>query len=218
MRRRESFFLFPRRFFFLYVLYTYTLNKPVFRGSHCFPFNSQEEYLQRVRVIDLCQTLNNNSSEKREREKTHANIHKHARRRRLDEREREREKHKRKMSRQRVLRSIQNAFASSSSSSSSLSRQQQLFISKTSKRSYAGSGPPGGYFSEGTQTHKNGYLFGETPPKEGARRVRESWELPYFLTFSLAGVMLYFGLNSKPNTSLVDWAREEAQKRLDEEK
>lgn len=155
----------------------------------------------------------------RERErktrKRSSRIYKRARR--LHERERER--NNKKMLRQRVLRSIQNSFASSSSSSSSSSLSfRQQFISKTSKRSYAGSGPPGGYFSEGTQTHKNGYLFGETPPKEGARRVRESWELPYFLTFSLAGVMLYFGLNSKPNTSLVDWAREEAQKRLDEEK
>ena len=158
-------------------------------------------------------------TQERERErktrKRSSRIYKRARR--LHERERER--NNKKMLRQRVLRSIQNSFASSSSSSSSSSLSfRQQFISKTSKRSYAGSGPPGGYFSEGTQTHKNGYLFGETPPKEGARRVRESWELPYFLTFSLAGVMLYFGLNSKPNTSLVDWAREEAQKRVDEEK
>ena len=76
----------------------------------------------------------------------------------------------------------------------------------------------GGYFSQGTQTGRNGVLFGETPPKEGQKRVRESWEAPYFITAALTAGILYFGLNAKPNSSLVDWAKEEAKKRLDDER
>ena len=78
-------------------------------------------------------------------------------------------------------------------------------------------GGGGGYFSQGTQTGRNGVLFGETPPKEGQKRVRESWEAPYFITAALTAGILYFGLNAKPNSSLVDWAKEEAKKRLDDD-
>merc|ERR1712216_976364 len=75
----------------------------------------------------------------------------------------------------------------------------------------------GGYFSQGTQTGRNGVLFGETPPRQGQKRVRESWEAPYFITAALTAGILYFGLNAKPNSSLVDWAKEEAKKRLDDD-
>ena len=87
------------------------------------------------------------------------------------------------------------------------------------KRSYGGATPKGSssYFSEGTQTRRNGLLFGETPPLKGTKRIRESWELPYFVTFLSAGVILYVGLNGKPDTSLVGWAKEEARKRLEKE-
>jgi hypothetical protein len=86
------------------------------------------------------------------------------------------------------------------------------------RRSYGGATPKGSsYFSEGTQTRRNGLLFGETPPLKGTRRIRESWELPYFATFFSAGVILYVGLNGKPDTSLVGWAKEEARKRLEKE-
>ena len=86
-----------------------------------------------------------------------------------------------------------------------------------SKRSYGGATPKGSYFSEGTQTKRNGLLFGETPPLPGTKRIRESWELPYFVTFLSAGVILCVGLNRKPDTSLVGWAKEEARKRLEKE-
>ena len=85
------------------------------------------------------------------------------------------------------------------------------------RRSYGGATPKGSYFSEGTQTKRNGLLFGETPHLKGTKRIRESWELPYFVTFLSAGVILYVGLNGKPDTSLVGWAKEEARKRLEKE-
>lgn len=74
----------------------------------------------------------------------------------------------------------------------------------------------GSYWSEGKQVKKNGVLFGETEPMKGQKRIRESWEIPYFVTFAVAGVVLFVGLSNKPNSSLVDWAKEEAKKRMDE--
>jgi hypothetical protein len=98
--------------------------------------------------------------------------------------------------------------------SSSFSSHQNV-----QRRSYGGATPKGSssYFSEGTQTKRNGLLFGETPPLKGQKRIRESWELPYFVTFFSAGVILCVGLNGKPDTSLVGWAKEEARKRLEKE-
>ena len=44
-------------------------------------------------------------------------------------------------------------------------------------RCRGGHGWPGGSFwSEGTSTGRNGYLFGETPPPPGQKRKWESWE------------------------------------------
>jgi hypothetical protein len=44
-----------------------------------------------------------------------------------------------------------------------------------------GAGPPGGYWSEGTQAegHVNGVLFNETPPPPGMKRKWEDWEAPW---------------------------------------
>jgi len=48
-----------------------------------------------------------------------------------------------------------------------------------SQKQRGGHGWPGGSFwSEGTQTGRNGYLFGETPPAPGQKRKWESWEFP----------------------------------------
>lgn len=125
----------------------------------------------------------------------------------------------------RAFRSLLLAGSSSTSSSfSSVMRSNnsimnssfRLKLNHRLKRSY-GATPKGSYFSEGTQTKRNGLLFGETPPLKGTKRIRESWELPYFVTFLSAGVILYVGLNGKPDTSLVGWAKEEARKRLEKE-
>lgn len=88
---------------------------------------------------------------------------------------------------------------------------------RASVRSY-GAGPPGGYFAEGTQTGRNGFLFGETPPAPGQRRVWEDWEAPWYASLALATAILGFGLQAKPDTKMTSWAREEAARRLAAEK
>jgi hypothetical protein len=77
-------------------------------------------------------------------------------------------------------------------------------------------GPPGGYFAEGVQGegHVNGRLFNETPPPKGQSRKWEDWEAPWYLGMFGAAGILFFGLNAKPETSAMAWAREEAAKRL----
>ena len=124
----------------------------------------------------------------------------------------------------RAFRSLVAGLSSTSSSGSSAMRSVNSSFRKVHhhhrlKRSYGGATPKGSssYFSEGTQTKRNGLLFGETPPLKGTKRIRESWELPYFVTFLSAGVILCVGLNGKPDTSLVGWAKEEARKRLEKE-
>ena len=112
-----------------------------------------------------------------------------------------------------------SSFSSRSGGSVRSSNMNSSFSSHhVQRRSYGGATPKGSsYFSEGTQTKRNGLLFGETPPLKGQKRIRESWELPYFVTFFSAGVILCVGLNGKPDTSLVGWAKEEARKRLEKE-
>lgn len=120
----------------------------------------------------------------------------------------------------RAFRSLVAGSSSTSSfsfsSSGSVSSNINSSFSRV-KRSYGATPKGSSYFSEGTQTKRNGLLFGETPPLKGTKRIRESWELPYFVTFLSAGVILYVGLNGKPDTSLVGWAKEEARKRLEKE-
>ena len=120
----------------------------------------------------------------------------------------------------RAFRSLVAGSSSTSSfsfsSSGSVSSNINSSFSRV-KRSYGATPKGSSYFSEGTQTKRNGLLFGETPPLKGTKRIRESWELPYFVTFLSAGVILCVGLNGKPDTSLVGWAKEEARKRLEKE-
>ena len=115
--------------------------------------------------------------------------------------------------------SFVSSFSSRSGGSVRSSNMNSSFSSHhVQRRSYGNATPKGSsYFSEGTQTKRNGLLFGETPPLKGQKRIRESWELPYFVTFFSAGVILCVGLNGKPDTSLVGWAKEEARKRLEKE-
>lgn len=74
-----------------------------------------------------------------------------------------------------------------------------------------GSGPPNGFFGEGVQESVPGKLFGESTAR-GARQP-ESWETSWYLGMGLAAAFLYVGLQARPNTNIMDWAREEAQRR-----
>lgn len=57
-----------------------------------------------------------------------------------------------------------------------LARVRQSVLRTPSGVRRMGGGHPGGYWSEGTQTGRNGYLFGESPPPPGQSRKWESWE------------------------------------------
>jgi len=57
-----------------------------------------------------------------------------------------------------------------------LARVRQSVLRAPSGVRRMGGGHPGGYWSEGTQTGRNGYLFGESPPPPGQSRKWESWE------------------------------------------
>ena len=76
-----------------------------------------------------------------------------------------------------------------------------------------GSGPPGGFWSEGTKEKSDGLLFGETPPPPGQARKWESWEAPWYATLVGSFVLLTLGLSAKPDNGITTWAREEAMER-----
>mmetsp|Transcript_12217 Transcript_12217/g.31676 ORF Transcript_12217/g.31676 Transcript_12217/m.31676 type:complete len:135 (-) Transcript_12217:442-846(-) len=76
-----------------------------------------------------------------------------------------------------------------------------------------GGGPPGGFWSEGTQEKPTGLLFGETPPAPGQSRKWESWEAVWYATLAASGVLLTVGLSAKPDNGITSWAKEEAMQR-----
>ncbi len=76
-----------------------------------------------------------------------------------------------------------------------------------------GGGPPGGFWSEGTQAKPTGLLFGETPPAPGQSRKWESWEGVWYATLAASGVLLTVGLSAKPDNGITSWAKEEAMER-----
>lgn len=80
-----------------------------------------------------------------------------------------------------------------------------------------GGGWPGGFWSEGTQAGRNGYLFGETPPPPGATRKWETWELPWYLGWGGATAICVTICYGVPDTSLKSWAKPHALKELEEE-
>eukprot|EP00192_Tetraselmis_astigmatica_P025699 CAMPEP_0117684852 /NCGR_PEP_ID=MMETSP0804-20121206/21373_1 /TAXON_ID=1074897 /ORGANISM="Tetraselmis astigmatica, Strain CCMP880" /LENGTH=69 /DNA_ID=CAMNT_0005495977 /DNA_START=44 /DNA_END=253 /DNA_ORIENTATION=+ len=61
-----------------------------------------------------------------------------------------------------------------------LTLARQLLSTGVRKSSFPvrGSGPPGGFFGQGVQEGRNGFLYGETPPAAGQPRKWESWEAP----------------------------------------
>lgn len=95
-------------------------------------------------------------------------------------------------------------------------RASSLFLQHVQKRG-GHSWPGGSFWSEGTQTGRNGYLFGETPPPPGQARKWESWELPWYGTLGTAAILITFIAYGKPDTSLKTWAKPYALKELEEE-
>ncbi|KIM85286.1 hypothetical protein PILCRDRAFT_817285 [Piloderma croceum F 1598] len=61
----------------------------------------------------------------------------------------------------------------------------------------------------------SGWIFGEKPPPPGQKRVREDWELTWYLgmfgAMGFAGVLHYY----KPDTSIQTWALAEAKARME---
>lgn len=82
-------------------------------------------------------------------------------------------------------------------------------------RPRGGGEPTGSWWGPGTR-EPTGNIFGETPRPPGVKREWEDWEAPYYLTMVVSAVILTVGLSSRPNTSLVGWAHEEAARRLAE--
>lgn len=80
-----------------------------------------------------------------------------------------------------------------------------------------GHGWPNGFWGEGTQSGRNGYLFGETPPPPGESRKWDSWELPTYLGLGTAGIISVLICFGKPDTSIAAWAKPRALKELEEE-
>eukprot|EP00300_Choanocystis_sp_HF-7_P027656 c32844_g1_i1.p2 GENE.c32844_g1_i1~~c32844_g1_i1.p2 ORF type:complete len:139 (+),score=21.07 c32844_g1_i1:93-509(+) len=60
---------------------------------------------------------------------------------------------------------------------------------------------------------QNGYLFGERPLPPGVKRKREGWEIPTYIGYSVAALLLVVGLSQKPETSIMVWAEEESYAR-----
>ncbi|KAI0094736.1 ESSS subunit of NADH:ubiquinone oxidoreductase [Irpex rosettiformis] len=61
----------------------------------------------------------------------------------------------------------------------------------------------------------SGWLFGEKPLPNGQKRKRADWETPWYIgmygAMGLAGLLLYY----KPDTSIHNWALEEAKTRME---
>jgi len=87
-------------------------------------------------------------------------------------------------------------------------------------KSRGGDGWPGGSFwSEGTQTGRNGFLFGEIPPQIGQSRKWQWWEPIWYTgygTFFL-GVFLIYHTKPLEALDIKYWARPRAEAELDVE-
>eukprot|EP00793_Prasinoderma_coloniale_P007092 PRCOL_00006944-RA len=70
---------------------------------------------------------------------------------------------------------------------------------------------PGGFFSEGLK-ESGGVLYNETHVA-GVNRKAESWEAIYWGTMATCLAVLVVGGNMKPDTSIITWARQEAERR-----
>lgn len=81
-----------------------------------------------------------------------------------------------------------------------------------------GHGWPGGSFwADGTQTGRNGYLFGESPPPPGQKRKWESWEMPFYTTMGICTLVAYLIVNGPEEATVAGRARPQALREIAEE-
>eukprot|EP00798_Chlamydomonas_sp_ICE-L_P023229 gene23229-30452_t len=89
------------------------------------------------------------------------------------------------------------------------------------KQARAGGGeyPGGSFWSEGTQTGYNGFLFGEVPLAPGVSRKIQWWEPIWYGGYGIffAGVFLIYHTKPLEALDIKYWARPRAQKELEEE-
>ncbi|KAG2488401.1 hypothetical protein HYH03_013085 [Edaphochlamys debaryana] len=92
-------------------------------------------------------------------------------------------------------------------------------LRNTRVRGGGGGYPGGSFWSEGTQTGKNGFLFGEVPLQPGQPRKLLWWEPYWYVGFGVMGAAIYAIYHGKPLEALdiKYWAAPRAAKELDVE-
>ncbi|GIL80358.1 hypothetical protein Vretimale_12137 [Volvox reticuliferus] len=86
-------------------------------------------------------------------------------------------------------------------------------------RGGGGEYPGGSFWSEGTQTGRNGFLFGELPPAPGQTRKALWWEPWWYIGYGGTALGIFFIYNAKPLEAfdITYWANPRAAKELDVE-
>ncbi|OAV94377.1 hypothetical protein PTTG_03369 [Puccinia triticina 1-1 BBBD Race 1] len=112
---------------------------------------------------------------------------------------------------------ILNRLNHQSSSLSRLSASPRLHRTPLLQQHITGSLPSLVRFGSG-EPHYNqpsGWLFGEKPLKPGQKRVREDWELIWYIGFwgtTFVGIIMQI---YKPDRSITTWARQEAEAKME---
>jgi len=87
------------------------------------------------------------------------------------------------------------------------------------RRGGDGGWPGGKFWSEGTQTGHNGFLFGEIPPPHGQSRKWQWWEPIWYAGYGtfFAGVYLIYQTKPLEALDIKYWAKPRAEAELDME-
>ncbi|XP_051148440.1 uncharacterized protein LOC127263457 [Andrographis paniculata] len=87
-----------------------------------------------------------------------------------------------------------------------------------SLRTRGGGEGPSRWATQGHEDRPKGFAFSRTPPPPGESRKWEDWELPCYVAYSLAVVILGVGLTAKPDDLRIEaWAHQKALERLKSE-
>ncbi|KAA1089266.1 hypothetical protein PGT21_012087 [Puccinia graminis f. sp. tritici] len=110
-----------------------------------------------------------------------------------------------------------NKLAQQSTSLSRLASHPRLHRTSLLQQNVSGSLASSVRFGSG-EPHYNqpsGWLFGEKPLKPGQKRVREDWELIWYIGFwgtTFVGIIMQI---YKPDRSITTWARHEAEQKME---